>query len=154
MISYKRRKISKKQFCYNHSLRKYIQLKVKKIHAIYITSSETASKILQSTWNCARKNFHFSATWLVRCQCKKHFWFGRTASPFKRYNVLQSWAGPLQRSAAPALVGVTLHISVGRLHLSLKSTGKNRKQTERKNSKIHVNVPICVKKLKRIFGVF
>lgn len=42
MILYKRRKISKKQFCYNHSLRKYIQLslrKVKKIHAIYITSS-------------------------------------------------------------------------------------------------------------------
>lgn len=52
VISYKRRKISKKQFCYNHSLRKYIQLslrKVKKIHAIYITSSKTVSKILQST---------------------------------------------------------------------------------------------------------
>lgn len=51
-VIYKRRKISREQFCYNHSLRKYIQLslqKVKKIHAIYITSSKTVSKILQST---------------------------------------------------------------------------------------------------------
>lgn len=80
VISYKRRKISKKQFCYNHSLRKYIQLslrKVKKIHAIYITSSKTVSKILQSTWNCARKTLPFLRMWPVKCQYKKYFWLRR-----------------------------------------------------------------------------
>lgn len=63
VVSYKRRKIFKKRFCYNHSLRKYIQLslrKVKKIHAIYITSSKTVCKSCTVDLKlCTQKLFGF-----------------------------------------------------------------------------------------------
>lgn len=124
-ISYKRRKISKKQFCYNHSLRKYIQLslrKVKKIHAIYITSSKTVSKILQSTWNCARKNSSVSKhVWLVKCQYKKYFWLRRMPSLSKK---VEQPTAP-RKMSSPVRFCHTLarltHNIIRRLHLILKA---------------------------------
>lgn len=64
------------------------------------------------------------------------------------------------RSAVPALVRLTL-LFVGRLHLLLRKKKKkaqvkteNETEQTKKPSKIHINVPICVKKLKSILGFF
>lgn len=76
----------------------------------------------------------------------------------RRYKVGQFWAGALLLlqhrvgglSSAPSHACTFIYLVL----FFLKAQVKTENKTERKNSKIHVNVPICVKKLKRIFGFF
>lgn len=74
----------------------------------------------------------------------------------RRCKVGQFWAGallPLLQHRVGGLSSAPLDACTVSYFFSLKAQVKT-KRNEKKNSKIHVNVPICVKKLKRIFGFF